>query len=122
MLTSFNQIIRFELSSAILHLAKINLILTFNLWQNIVFFHIFICASLSVQTSIWLKNLHLHVTPYSIQSTICCPISGQTSSWSFPISARPWEQRAFGLVSHSLTIIPFIVGSGHRAHLITGLP
>jgi len=61
-LTSFNQIIRFELSSAILHLAKINLILTFNLWQNIVFFHIFICASLSVQTSIWLKNLHLHVT------------------------------------------------------------
>lgn len=63
--------------------------INFQFGAKYCFFHIFICASLSIQTNMWLKNLHLHVT-----LTQSNPSSAALFllSWSFPISTRPWEK------------------------------
>lgn len=106
-----------ELSSAILHLARINLISTFGLGQNIkfFFFHRCICALVSAQTSMWL-NLHLHVSLTNsnplFAALFLCP------SLSLPLPDP--EPRAFGLISCSLIIIPFRTGSG--PYLLIALP
>ena len=98
------------MSSAILHLARINLISTFNLGQNIVF-------------SIFLSVLHFlykqtcGLKTYIYTSPLLNPIHHLLLYFSCPglsLSPPDLEKRAFGFVSCSLTIIPFIVGSGPR--------
>lgn len=113
MFTSLNQIICFSLFLSclanILHLARTNPILNFCLWQNNkLCFHIF----LSVLYFLCKQACGLTYIYVTLANSSQLPPALFLSSQSLSPSLPDCEQRAFGFISCSLTIIPLSAESG----------
>lgn len=119
----------FELSSAILHFARINLILTFCLGQNTKFcFHIFVCLFVSIFLSA-LYFLHKQGCglTYIYMSPLLNPMHyllPHSLSQSFSTSARPWAKSLWpGLtLTNNNPFHCWAWALGAVLCLITGLP
>lgn len=95
--------------------------INFQFGAKYCFFHIFICASLSIQTNMWLKNLHLHVTLTQFNPSSAALL---LLSQSFPISTRPWVKSLWLclMLTNNNPFHCWIWAPEAVLYLITGLP